>query len=653
MACNCHTREGKIALKEVLPDDPCTTCALKHINVAFVAWGEFTYEISNRLWCAGHVRLAVEHLKKEHRALALELRALAMDIEASNDNSIHEVRDRLLAARDKVMGLYAKDHPGMSGKLDAMMEPKYVKVTTRKHLGDAAVAVGALQAFRTRYPNYKFLFESSFTRELTKGLEGFTGAIPGGHDAQEVLVHYGGVTLEREAKRGVFLQGFVDELCTKLGLPRFSIPVDRCNLELRPRYLPYQYVLISPDVQKASGECKRYPHWQGVVDNLAAKGWTVVQTGAKGAGNVTMDLENTVDLRGKTSVEDFIALCQHASWIVSSPSAAVHIGSSNNVPTTVISGGREMATLTKYPNTRHITSTCPKYPSFNGARMGCMYFNMAHETPQRNCKAPKDIKGEPYPSCLCAISPDKVTKDIPVCAQVPVLMPLGTGSCDDNNELRICLRSMERHCRNMGRLYIATTSPPDWLDQTKCTVVPIPDKRQNKDANIIDKMVGIIRKHGIKGRWVFNTDDQIFLKDCDLNAIPVVGNGRTRENLGEGGWYDRVRATFDLCEQRGTPLTCHMDAHTPQPFDASVAELLEGVDYNTGNGYTICTLFYGLSDRRPDVMQKDIKHTIQNAEDAAKCDFTKTYLGFNDEGYRALKDKLFERFPEKSIYEKY
>lgn len=56
--------------------------------------------------------------------------------------------------------------------------------------------------------------------------------------------------------------------------------------------------------------------------------------------------------------------------------------------------------------------------------------------------------------------------------------------------------------------------------------------------------------------------------------------------------------------------------------------------------------------KTPEAMQADVKHTIQCAEDAAECDYSKMYLGFNDAGYKVIKDKLFELFPTKSRYEK-
>ena len=78
MPCTCHGPTGEVVSGKVTPDDPCTVCASKHVNLAASAWNEFTYEWDNRLFAAGHLRLAAEHLRKNHRHLALKARDIAV-----------------------------------------------------------------------------------------------------------------------------------------------------------------------------------------------------------------------------------------------------------------------------------------------------------------------------------------------------------------------------------------------------------------------------------------------------------------------------------------------------------------------------------------------------------------------------------------------
>ena len=117
MPCNCHGKQGSVVAGRVPPDSPCTLCAYKHLNMALVAWGEFTYERDNRDWVTGHLRLAVEHLKSEHRQTALDVRDLAADIELARDGDPGTVQERIKVLRDHVRGLFDQDHPDVVDRL--------------------------------------------------------------------------------------------------------------------------------------------------------------------------------------------------------------------------------------------------------------------------------------------------------------------------------------------------------------------------------------------------------------------------------------------------------------------------------------------------------------------------------------------------------
>ena len=95
-------------------------CASKHLNMALTAWGEFTYEEDNRWWVAGHVRLAIEHLKNDHRDLALELRDIATDIENAKDKTKDDIKDRLTLGLSKAREFLRQDHPEIAEGLEKL-----------------------------------------------------------------------------------------------------------------------------------------------------------------------------------------------------------------------------------------------------------------------------------------------------------------------------------------------------------------------------------------------------------------------------------------------------------------------------------------------------------------------------------------------------
>ena len=122
MPCKCHGKQGIAVNGKVPPDSPCTLCAYKHLNMALVAWGEFTYERDNRDWVAGHVRLAVEHIKSTHRETALKLRDLATSIEMAEDADHTDIAESLHQLKNTVRNLFDIDHPDVLERLDTLKE---------------------------------------------------------------------------------------------------------------------------------------------------------------------------------------------------------------------------------------------------------------------------------------------------------------------------------------------------------------------------------------------------------------------------------------------------------------------------------------------------------------------------------------------------
>lgn len=120
MSCSCHAKNGTPVNGTVRPDEQCLVCASKHIEMALTAWGEFTYEESNRRFVAGHLRLAVEHTKINWRDLALEIRDIATTIELATERSKTDIRDRLLDVQDLCLSKLHEDKPEITRRLNSL-----------------------------------------------------------------------------------------------------------------------------------------------------------------------------------------------------------------------------------------------------------------------------------------------------------------------------------------------------------------------------------------------------------------------------------------------------------------------------------------------------------------------------------------------------
>lgn len=120
MACKCHGTTKNEVNGKVAANDQCTTCALKHIEMAQTAWGEFLYEEENRRWVAAHLRLAVEHLKIDHKQTAIEVRDVAVAIELANDKSRNDIRERLAEIHNEALELFKADNPDYCERLASL-----------------------------------------------------------------------------------------------------------------------------------------------------------------------------------------------------------------------------------------------------------------------------------------------------------------------------------------------------------------------------------------------------------------------------------------------------------------------------------------------------------------------------------------------------
>lgn len=111
MSCSCHGKNG-LSVKVASPFDQCTMCARKHVKQAWSKWGEFTYEEDNRDYCSAQLRDAADHLKYEHRNVALKCRDLAVAIETNKEVDGYEsIAKALDALRIETRELFFADHP--------------------------------------------------------------------------------------------------------------------------------------------------------------------------------------------------------------------------------------------------------------------------------------------------------------------------------------------------------------------------------------------------------------------------------------------------------------------------------------------------------------------------------------------------------------
>ena len=252
--------------------------------------------------------------------------------------------------------------------------------------------------------------------------------------------------------------------------------------------------------------------------------------------------------------------------------------------------------------------------------------------------------------------PAKRLKELRDAIKTDVIIPLGNGSTHNNEELRILLRSIDKHCSDVGRILLATQYCPGWVDREAVTVVDLPDSEaHNKDRNLIDKVLKCIELYDVKS-FVFAADDNVFTQDCELKHLPLLFNRKREAFLNsESKWRRRVLHTFDYFLKRGVPLEREFDSHCPQYFSDAQGLLraMRDVDYTTQPGLTIMTAFRAATgDIYGGVHMNEFKETYEMP--CTEKDFRgdKLFVGYSDVGYNGIRGRLLGLFPDKCRYEK-
>ena len=226
---------------------------------------------------------------------------------------------------------------------------------------------------------------------------------------------------------------------------------------------------------------------------------------------------------------------------------------------------------------------------------------------------------------------------------VDIIIPLGTGSKNNNDELRLFLRSIEKNGIGYRKIIVVASEIPNWL-QNVTTLQMADTLKHNKDGNIIRKVLfALTAVPDITPEFVWSSDDCVLLKEFDFSSVPPVYNVRNKERFPLDGsiWQRRIRRTFEFFEKRNLPLKHNFESHIPQRFPGrKLLRAMRTVDYQSDHGLLGITGGFE---------QKLFKVTCESEKVPA---LDKVLLGYNDKGFATLKKELFRMFPGKSKYER-
>jgi hypothetical protein len=237
---------------------------------------------------------------------------------------------------------------------------------------------------------------------------------------------------------------------------------------------------------------------------------------------------------------------------------------------------------------------------------------------------------------------------------VDIVIPLGNGSCCDNFELRMALRSIASCARHCGKIYVITDTVPQWLCNTN-VIIQSDRHTRNKDANIIEKLLTAVNLSDLSEKFIFWSDDQLALESFSCRGLLPIYNRRQRSDFsGTKIWHRRMCNTFDYLAQQKCFLHWNWESHTPQIMDKNLfRKLVTPVDYIQSPGLGVNTLYFGLAATPPLLEQSQVKATFESPAALMQLPADKLFIGYNDAALRGnLASLLLKFFPEKCRYEK-
>jgi len=173
-----------------------------------------------------------------------------------------------------------------------------------------------------------------------------------------------------------------------------------------------------------------------------------------------------------------------------------------------------------------------------------------------------------------------------------LVIPLGRGGTVEDIELRYCLRSVEKHIKNVRNVVIVGFKP-DWIKGI--IHLPTEDDHACKETNIYRKVLLACQDPDITEDFLFFNDDHFILQDFDADNFPFFYKGDLLFVLKHLPPYNKystcVHKTAYKLKELGLE-TKNFDTHTPILYNKQkFIEVMTQHDWAPRFGYVVKSLY--------------------------------------------------------------
>ena len=233
-----------------------------------------------------------------------------------------------------------------------------------------------------------------------------------------------------------------------------------------------------------------------------------------------------------------------------------------------------------------------------------------------------------------------------------VIIPHCSESYWESQELRYCLRSIEKNFKDLGNVYIHGYCPPFVKNVIHN---PIEYTYESKGARIIAKLLYACNNPNVSSDYLFIADDNCFLKPMGREDIkPYYTYDMKGESLRKGNklWMQCLRNTRRTLLKEKLPCFNH-EPHTPLIINKNAFKKVMAKYDWINTLYPTFSLYFNNILSVHEQLPPDYRVFYDKEGADLNLIEGKSFLAYNDLGLSSkLQFKLADLFPMKSRFEK-
>lgn len=232
---------------------------------------------------------------------------------------------------------------------------------------------------------------------------------------------------------------------------------------------------------------------------------------------------------------------------------------------------------------------------------------------------------------------------------IDIVIPLGARSTQKNQELRYCLRSIEKHLTGVGNVFIIGYCP-EWLTGVIHIQMQEDPRNRFRDRNIMLKMQEACKDQRVSDNFLMVHDDHFLLSDYEAGAFPYYHMGPMNEGHGQyGETKQNTKSLLSFAESFN-----NYDCHCPIVFNKELfMRSVALADWSKYYGYCLKTLYCVMNGIEGEYTT-DIKIRMPlKANEIKQQIASRNWFSIGDRCFKegGMMDVLNELYPNKSKYE--